>query len=53
MTFVNIFDSDADDQRLNELDEEERKQVIDYCKYRSGIETTLKTQAELEACKAQ
>lgn len=53
MTFVNIFDSDADDKPLNELDEEQRKQVIDYCKYRLGIDTTLKTQAELEACKAR
>jgi len=25
--------------------------VIDYCKYRLGIETELKTQDELEACK--
>jgi hypothetical protein len=51
--FVNIFDSDADDRPLDKLTDEQRKYVIDYCKYRLGIETTLTTQAELEVCKGR
>lgn len=48
--FFNIFANNADSKKLYQLTEQERKRVIDYCAYRLGIETTLKTQNELEAC---
>ncbi|HCN45062.1 MAG TPA: hypothetical protein DIT18_04885 [Pseudomonas sp.] len=51
MRFVNIFANDADDKTLEELTSEERNWVIDYCRYRLGINTRLTTQVELEACK--
>lgn len=49
--FENLFANDADNKKLHELSGEERELVIDYCKYRLGIETELKSQAELEVCK--
>lgn len=51
MEFVNLFVSDTDRKELQDLNDEQRQLVIDYCKYRLGIETELKTQSELEACK--
>lgn len=51
--FVNLFASDADDKSLDQLSPLERTAVRDYCKYRLGIETELKTQAELNACKVR
>lgn len=48
--FFNIFANDADSKKLHQLTDQERKRVIDYCAYRLGIETTLRTQRELEAC---
>ncbi|MBU1332176.1 MAG: hypothetical protein KJ884_08110 [Gammaproteobacteria bacterium] len=49
--FRNLFANDADDKPLAKLTASQREQVIDYCKYRLGIETTLSSQEELEACK--
>ncbi|MCY1431945.1 hypothetical protein D9M71_479240 [compost metagenome] len=49
--FENLFANDADNKKLPELNDEERKIVLNYCKYRLGIETNLKTQDELEMCK--
>ncbi|WP_407364582.1 hypothetical protein HKW97_24395 (plasmid) [Pseudomonas luteola] len=49
--FRHLFASDADDKPLAQLSEQERDAVIDYCKYRLGIETQLKTQEELNVCK--
>lgn len=51
--FVNLFASDADDKPLDQLSPLERAAVRDYCKYRLGIETELKTQAELDVCKTR
>lgn len=48
--FFNIFANDADSKKLHQLTNQERKRVIDYCVYRLGIETTLSSQLELEAC---
>lgn len=48
--FVNLFANDSDGKNVHELNDEERQFVIDYCKYRLGIKTELKTQEELEAC---
>lgn len=49
--FENLFANDADNKKLHELNSEERKLVVDYCKYRLGVETELRSQEELEACK--
>lgn len=51
--FRNLFANDADDKPLDKLTAEQRQLVIDYCKYRLGIETELKTQEELESCKVK
>ncbi|CAI8740067.1 hypothetical protein D3C76_609590 [compost metagenome] len=51
MKFENIFAYESDDKKLSELTDTERQLVIQYCKYRLGIITTLKSQNELEACK--
>ncbi|PCR95747.1 hypothetical protein CP336_14690 [Pseudomonas fluorescens] len=49
--FENIFAYESDDKKLSELSEMERSLVINYCKYRLGLDTTLKSQSELEKCK--
>lgn len=49
--FRHLFANDADDKPLEKLTSEQREQVIEYCKYRLGIDTKLKNQKELEACK--
>ncbi|MBX8547888.1 hypothetical protein K5D53_25000 [Pseudomonas cichorii] len=49
--FENIFAYESDDKKLSELSDTERQQVIQYCKYRLGVTTTLKNQNELEECK--
>lgn len=51
MEFENIFAYESDDKKLSELSEVERSLVINYCKYRLGLDTTLKSQSELEKCK--
>ena len=51
MKFENIFAYESDDKKLSELSDTERQLVIQYCKYRLGIKTTLKNQNELEKCK--
>lgn len=51
MEFENIFAYESDDKKLSELSEAERRLVISYCKYRLGLDTTLKSQSELEKCK--
>lgn len=48
--FVNPFATDADSKKLSQMSEEERQEVIDYCRYGLGIETELKTQEELDSC---
>ncbi|MBX8485129.1 hypothetical protein [Pseudomonas cichorii] len=51
--FTNIYANNADPKRLAELDTQQRQLVIDYCKYRLGIEVQLNTDNELEACQAR
>ncbi|WP_347911608.1 hypothetical protein [Pseudomonas grandcourensis] len=51
MKFENIFAYESDDKKLSELSDTERQLVIQYCKYRLGVITTLKSQNELEECK--
>lgn len=50
--FENIAMTEGDPVLLEHLGHEQRVTVIDYCRYRLGIETTLQTQAELKACSA-
>lgn len=49
--FRHLFANDADDRPLEKLTAEQREEVINYCKYRLGIETELQSQEELGACK--
>ena len=49
--FESLFANDADDKELYKLNGEERQLVIDYCRYRLGTKTELKSQDELDACK--
>lgn len=51
MKFFNLFASDADDKRLNELSRAEKNIIADYCFYRLGIRTQVLSQEELDACK--
>ncbi|GFM67726.1 hypothetical protein PSCICJ_38440 [Pseudomonas cichorii] len=51
--FFNIYANNADPKHLAELDNQERQLVIDYCKYRLGIDVKLNTDDELDACKAR
>ena len=51
LKFKNIFANDADPKPLQKLSAQERQWVIDYCRYRLGIDTQLQTQAELNICK--
>ncbi|MFJ3485445.1 hypothetical protein ACIPL1_18945 [Pseudomonas sp. NPDC090202] len=50
--FENLFANYKDHKALAELTPKERQKIIDYCKYRLGIITTLETQDDLESCKA-
>lgn len=50
VAFVNPFATDTDSKPLSRLSAQERQEVIDYCRYRLGIETELKTQDELDNC---
>ncbi|WP_407364533.1 hypothetical protein HKW97_25290 (plasmid) [Pseudomonas luteola] len=49
--FRHLFANDADDKPLAQLSKQEREVVINYCKYRLGLETHLETQEELDVCK--
>jgi len=50
MKFYNIHANDGEIRRVERLTEEERKWIIDYCRYRLGIDTALETQDEVEKC---
>ncbi|AZD90268.1 MULTISPECIES: hypothetical protein [Pseudomonas] len=49
--FYNIHANDGEIRKVERLTEEERKWIIDYCRYRLGIETDLKTQDDVEICR--
>nr|WP_300726862.1 hypothetical protein [Pseudomonas sp.] len=51
ISFENIFANESDDKKLSELSDSDRYLVIQYCKYRLGITTTLQSQQELNQCK--
>ncbi|MFJ5258673.1 hypothetical protein ACIP8I_26270 [Pseudomonas sp. NPDC088414] len=51
MKFYNIHANDGEIRQVERLTEQERKWIIDYCRYRLGIETDLKTQNDVEICR--
>jgi len=51
MKFYNIHANDGEIRRLERLTAEERGWIVDYCRYRLGIDTDLKTQDDVEMCR--
>ncbi|WP_332766152.1 hypothetical protein [Pseudomonas koreensis] len=51
MKFYNIHANDGEIRRVERLTDEERNWIIDYCRYRLGIDTDLKTQNDVEVCR--
>ncbi|AZE46515.1 hypothetical protein C4K04_0820 [Pseudomonas chlororaphis] len=51
MKFYNIHANDGEIRQVERLTEEERRWIIDYCRYRLGIDTDLKTQNDVEMCR--
>ncbi|MGG2019438.1 hypothetical protein AB1J88_05300 [Pseudomonas sp. S8] len=48
--FINTHANDGNYRRVEKLTNEQRQDIIDYCKYRLGIDTKASTQAEIEMC---
>ncbi|BBP71386.1 hypothetical protein PHLH6_33900 [Pseudomonas sp. Seg1] len=51
MKFYNIHANDGEIRKVERLTAEERGRIIDYCRYRLGIDTDLKTQDDVEMCR--
>lgn len=51
--FYNIHANDGEVRKVGDLTEEQRDKIIDYCKYRLGIETRLATQSDVELCRTK
>ncbi|WP_310053268.1 hypothetical protein [Pseudomonas fluorescens] len=51
MKFYNVHANDGEIRQVERLTEQERKWIIDYCRYRLGIDTDLKTQNDVEICR--
>ena len=51
MKFYNIHANDGEIRKVERLTDEERNLIIDYCRYRLGIDTKLKTQDDVEVCR--
>jgi len=51
MKFYNIHANDGEIRQVERLTEQEREWIIDYCRYRLGIDTDLKTQNDVEVCR--
>ncbi|WP_122208568.1 hypothetical protein [Pseudomonas viridiflava] len=51
MRFFNIHANDGEIRKVELLTTEERKFIIDYCRYRLGVDTQLKTQSDVEVCR--
>lgn len=49
--FYNIHANDGEIRQVERLTDEERKWIIDYCRYRLGIDTDLKIQSDIEMCR--
>lgn len=50
LEFFNIHANDGDHRKVEKLTSEERQMIIDYCKYRLGIDTQVTTQADIDHC---
>lgn len=50
MQFFNVHANDGDYRKVDRLTDDLRQDIIDYCKYRLGIETEVRTQADVEMC---
>jgi hypothetical protein len=50
MKFYNIHANDGEIRKVEHLTAEERGWIIDYCRYRLGIDTALKTQDDVQIC---
>jgi len=50
--FINLFAKSGDHPRFNYLRDDQRRHIIDYCKYRLGIETELQSEEEMMQCSA-
>ncbi|MFJ2486304.1 hypothetical protein [Pseudomonas sp. NPDC087639] len=50
MKFYNIHANDGEIRKVERLTAEERGWIIDYCRYRLGIDTELKTQDDVNMC---
>ncbi|MBX8555051.1 hypothetical protein K5D43_11230 [Pseudomonas cichorii] len=48
--FTNIHANDGNYRKIEKLTSEQRQNIIDYCKYRLGIDTQVTTQADIETC---
>ncbi|MEN1831464.1 hypothetical protein AAIM60_01175 [Pseudomonas lijiangensis] len=51
MKFYNIHANDGEIRKVERLTVEERQLIIDYCRYRLGVDTELKTQDDVEMCR--
>ncbi|WP_122408092.1 hypothetical protein [Pseudomonas viridiflava] len=49
--FYNIHANDGEIRRVERLTDEEQKWIIEYCRYRLGIDTKLQTQEDVEVCR--
>jgi len=50
MKFYNIHANDGEIRKVEHLTAEERGWIIDYCWYRLGVDTALKTQDDVQIC---
>lgn len=50
MKFYNLHANDGEIRKVERLTRQERRWIIDYCRYRLGIDTTLTRQEEVETC---
>lgn len=49
--FVNYFSTNSEGKsKIHKLDNNDRRLIIDYCKYHLGIEIDIKTQEEMDTC---
>lgn len=53
MRFYNLHANDGEIRQVERLTDEERKMIIDYCRYRLGLDTALRTQDEVERCRTK
>lgn len=50
MNFYNIHANDGEIRKVERLTAGERGLIIDYCRYRLGIDTDLRTQDDVDMC---